>query len=294
MNETDICFNNASHCYIDVNDTGQQYISVTNLIHKYIKPFDADFWSAYKALEKLLSEEVWGIEKKSLLKTKKFNKDILSVYYISEDDFNKTKQNILNTWDTANKEACERGTQMHADLEKFFYKNGGNLKKIGIDGKFECKKNHTILDSENGICPEYLIRSEFDGNLVLTGQIDLIVKQGNDITIYDWKSNKEIKTKSEYDSNTKTSIKMKYPLNTLDDINFNHYTLQLSTYAWMLQKIHPEFNIKDLVLIHFDYNNKQTIYHCNYLKHEVERMLNDYKKTIDLNQQRDRRKRIEY
>ena len=29
---------------------------------------------------------------------------------------------------------------------------------------------------------------------------------------------------------------LKYPLNNIQDTNFWHYTLQLSTYAWMIQK----------------------------------------------------------
>lgn len=64
---------------------------------------------------------------------------------------------------------------------------------------------------------------------------------------------------------------MKYPLNNLMDCNFYHYTLQLSTYAWMLQKINPNFVIKDLILNHYDHNGNNTLYHCEYLKHDVEK-----------------------
>lgn len=293
----DICFNDANHCYFNVNDEGKQYISVTTLIHNYTQPFDSEFWSAYKALEKLLSKDVWAIEKKKLLNVKKINKDILNTYNISENDFNKVQQDILDTWDKTNKESCERGTKIHAELESSFYKAGKNvnLNRFGIGGKFECKKDYNDLNLENAVYPEYLIyRESDDGILRLAGQVDLIVKKGNDIIICDWKTNKEIKTKSGYNSNTKSSIKMKYPLNNLDDVNFNHYTLQLSTYAWMLQKLHPEFNIVDLILVHFDHNNKQTVYHCDYLKHDVEKVLYDYKKNLNLKQQRDKRKKIEY
>jgi hypothetical protein len=87
---------------------------------------------------------------------------------------------------------------------------------------------------------------------------------------------------------------MKYPLNTLDDCNYNHYQLQLSTYAWMLQKINPDFIIKDLILNHYDHNGKNTLYHCEYLKKEVEKMLYFYKKQVILNKQKEKRKRIEY
>lgn len=292
-----VCFNDSAHCYFDVNDENKKYISVTTLIGRYEQEFNKDFWSAYKALEKLLPKDSWQLEKKSLLNTKKFNKDILEVYNISENDFNKAQQDILDEWDKNNRESCERGTKIHSELENSFYKAGKNvtLQKFGIGGKFECRKDYSDLDLEYGVYPEYLIyRESDDGVLKIAGQVDLIVKSGNDITICDWKTNKEIKQKSAYNSQTKSTAKMKYPLNTLDDVNFSHYTMQLSTYAWMLQKIHPEFVIKDLVLVHFDHNNKQTIYHCEYRKHDVEKMLYHYKKELILEQQRNKRKRIEY
>jgi hypothetical protein len=71
----------------------------------------------------------------------------------------------------------------------------------------------------------------------------------------DWKTNKEIKTKSGFDTKTKNTAKMLYPLGNLDDCNYYHYTLQLSTYAWMIQQVNPNFNIKDLIMVHFDHNN---------------------------------------
>lgn len=291
-----VAFNEENHLYWNVNDN-EKYISVTTLIHRFTNEFDKEFWSAYKALEKLLSKDSWNIEKKTLLNTKKFNKEILSLYNISENDFNKEQQNILDAWDEENRNSCERGTKIHADLENSFYKAGKNvnLQRFGIGGKFECKKDYSELDLEYGVYPEYLIsRTSDDGVLKIAGQVDLIVKSGNEITICDWKTNKKIEQKSFFNTKTKSSTKMKYPLNTLDDVNFYHYTLQLSTYAWMLQKINPEFVIKDLIIVHFDHNGNQTIYHCDYLKNEVERMLYFYKKEIISEKQKAKRKRIEY
>ena len=100
--------------------------------------------------------------------------------------------------------------------------------------------------------------------------------------------------KSFYNNKTKSSVKMKYPLNNLDDTNYWHYCLQLSTYAWMVQKLNPEFTIEDLVLIHFDHSNNMTIYHLPYLKDEVVKMLSFYKKQTSLEESRNKRKRIEY
>ena len=107
-------------------------------------------------------------------------------------------------------------------------------------------------------------------------------------------TNKQIKTSSYFDRKTKTSEKPKYPLNTLDNCNFNTYNMQLSTYAWMIQQIHPDWKCKDLVLVHFDHDNKMTTYNMDYLKDHVEKMLSFYKKTAILDEHKAKRKRIEY
>ena len=291
-----VAFENESHTYWNVEDN-KQYISVTTLIHRYTQEFDKNFWSAYKALEKLLPKESWAIEKKSLLSTKKFNKEILDIYNISELDFNKAQQGILDAWDEENRKSCERGTKIHSDIENSFYNHPKDisLQKFGLGGKFECKKDYSELDLEYGVYPEYLISIESkDKVLRLAGQIDLIIKQDNEITIVDHKTNKKIDLKSGFDTNTKASAKMKYPLNNLMDCNYYHYSLQLSTYAWMLQKLHTEFVIKDLILNHYDHNEKNTLYHCDYLKDDVERMLKHYRKELILKEKRDKRKEIEY
>lgn len=293
-----VCFNESSHKYWDETDVNKKYVSVTTLIEKYGQEFDGNFWSAYKALEKLIPSDDWKTISANLRKTKKINKEeLFSTYDITEDDFNREQQAILDEWQKTNIEACERGTAIHLAFENSLYgeDRGTTLKKFGIGGKFECKRNYFELDLPHGVYPEYLIsRTSDDGILNLAGQIDLLVKNGNEITICDWKTNKEIKTKGFYDASKKSITKMKYPLNKLDDTNFWHYSLQLSTYAWMLQKINPDFIIKDLMLCHIDHNGKETIYHCEYLKREVELMLAHYKKQLMHEQRLQKYKRIEY
>lgn len=185
-----IAFEEEAHIYYDVTEPNEKFISVTTLIHSFTQPFDKEFWSAYKAVEKLLTKEAWAIEKKSLLKDKKFNKELLDLYNITENDFNREQQAVLDAWDVENRKSCERGTKIHADLENSFYKKKKDIdiSKYHIGGKFECVKDYTELDLENGIYPEYLIsRVSPDKVLRLAGQIDLLVKKGKAITIADWK-----------------------------------------------------------------------------------------------------------
>lgn len=292
-----IAFEESSHKYWDVTQPEKKFVSVTTLIEHFVNPFDRDFWSSYKALEKLLTKEQWAIEKKSLLSSKIFDKSILELYDISEDDFNREQQAILDAWQEENRKSCELGTRVHAELENAMYKAKKNidLSKYQIGGKFECDKGRTALDLENGVYPEYLIyRVSEDGQLRIAGQIDLLIKRGNNIIIGDYKTSKKIEMKSFYNNKTRSSVKMKFPLNNLDDTNYWHYCLQLSTYAWMIQKLNPEFTIEDLVLIHYDHNDNMTVYHLPYLKDEVVKMLSFYKKQSSLEESRNKRKRIEY
>lgn len=502
-----IAFVEDTHKYFDITNPEAVFTSVTTLIHNYVQEFDKDFWASYKALEKLLNNKDWISVKKELLNTKKFNKELLKKYNISEENFNEEFQGILNLWEVESKKSCERGTKIHAELENSFYKNNKDIdiSKFEIGGKFVCEKDRTELDLENAVYPEYLISNvSNDKKLRIAGQIDLLVKKGNNITIVDYKglpletkiptpsgwstigelqegdyvfnnegnpvkilhksevhynpcykitfdngtsivadhehrwlvnnrvmtteemfnsteeliiyntdpikleekdiditdfkddiipieylrssisqrekllrsimdkksyykdgyfviqssssdivsliaslglvpirceegikfsekgyrtvvkieptetvatqclevetntflcteemivthnTNKEIKTKSFFDNKTKKSVMMKYPLNNLEDCNYNHYCLQLSTYAWMLQEHNPDFKIDDLILIHFDHNDNTTIYHLPYLKDDVIRMLNYFKKEFCLKDNKEKRKRIEY
>ena len=293
----DVGFIESTHTYKNLKDSSIKYTSVTTLIGKYEQPFDSDFVSKYKALEKLLSSDVWKKEKGAIWKNHKISKDFLEVYNIDENELNKVQQEILDEWAKINKESCERGTKIHAQLENSFYNVGSNitLKKFGIGGKFECKKDYSDLDLEYGVYPEYLIYYDNPKlDLHIAGQIDLIVKSGNEIVIIDHKSNKKIDLKGFYDSSIRSEKKMKYPLTDLGDCNFNHYQLQLSTYAWMLQKLNPEFVIKDLMLNHYDHDGNNTIYHCAYLKDDVEKMLKHFVKQQKLENQKKKYERIQY
>ncbi len=293
----DVAFQEEGHKYFNLKDASIRYVSVTTMIEEFAQPFDKNFWSAYKALEKLLDADAWKLEKKSLLATKVFDESLLELHNIDLNLFNKTQQDILDAWDAENRRSCERGTKIHADLENSFYtkKKDINLSKYEIGGKFECQKDRTELDLENAVYPEYLIHWDSpSGHLHIAGQIDLLVKKGNTFCIGDWKTNKKIETKSFYNSKTKSSVKMKFPLNNLDDTNYWHYCLQLSTYAYIIESYNPDFSIEDLVLVHFDHEDNMTVYHLPYLKKEVERMLAFYEKEHLLAERRQKNKRIEY
>lgn len=270
-------------------------ISVTSLIEKYAQPFDSEFWAAYKTLEKLLEKEQWTTIRKQLFDTRKFDRQLLKDYGIDELTFNKEHQGLLDLWDEESRRSRQRGILIHQEIENSFYKKkkGISLSKYQIGGSFECQKDYIDLDLEFGIYPEYPLSVEL-GELRLLGRPDLTVKRGNELTIIDHKTDKKINTSGHFNSKIKAPSKMKFPLNHIIDCNFYHYALQLSTYAWMFKKINPQFIIKELIINHYDHNNKATLYKCDYMESDVEKMLNHYIREFNLTHKRDKRKRIEY
>ena len=277
----DVVYSDEAHVYIDKTDQ-QKYVSVTTLIGKYENPFDVFFWSSYKTCEKLMSEETFHVLKETLLATKRWTDDMIEKLHLDPIIFDKTRKEIQKGYDDERNKSCERGTKIHSNFEEMYYTSEKqDLKKFGLGGVFTCKKGYYELDLEKGVYPEFLVSlKSSDGILRVAGQIDLLIKDGNDIIIADYKTNKEIKKHSYFDKIKFSKIMMKYPLNNIEDCNFYHYSLQLSTYAYLLQQIKPELNIKKLMLIHIDHDDKITEYTVDYLKNDVERMLKHYKKLL--------------
>lgn len=288
-------YNDEKHVYWNENDN-EKYVSVTTLIHKYCQEFDEEFWSSYKALQLVLDPDVFSSIKSGLLKTKKFRKEMIEQLGLEQDVFNDAKNQILKEWEDKKNTACERGTNIHLGKELEFYKAPEHsIEHFGLGGKFVCKRDHYGLDLEKGIYPEYLVSyKDSKGILRIAGQIDLFIKDGNDIYIIDYKTNKKLDNKSYFDPKTKKHQMMKAPLGNIMDCNMMHYTLQLSTYAYLLQRINPEFNVKQLMIIHYDHDGNEAHYELEYKKAEVELMLKHFKKSTILQQRKDSRKPIEY
>ena len=284
----DVIYSDEKHIYIDKIDY-KPYVSVTTLIKKYENEFDGDFWSAYKACEALSDSSMFSIVKQTLLNTKKWDPKTLNILNIDEDAFLEKKQEILQSYDTERVKACERGTRIHAQFEEQYYvSEEQSVNKYGLGGKFLCKKGHYKLDLERGIYPEFLLSwRDPEGSLRVSGQVDLLIKDGNEITIVDYKTNRKIDKESYYNRATKSRTMMKFPLHDIMDSNYWHYCLQLSTYAFLLKKLCPEFVIKKLIIVHIDHDDNITEYECEYLEGAVERMLSHYKKSEKIKSQLD-------
>jgi hypothetical protein len=144
----------------------------------------------------------------------------------------------------------------------------------------------------SGLYPEFLV---YLPSIKLCGQIDLIEVVNGYINIIDYKTCKEIKTKSIKDWKG-NSQKMLHPLSNLDDVKFNHISLQLSLYMYMLMKHNPLLKRGKLTIQHVIFEEEENkdeygfplIKHdlngpiikeikyieCPYLKYEIQSILN--------------------
>lgn len=290
---TQVFYNDQLHKYW-TKDTKQSCISVTTLIHQFTS-FDEEFWSKYKTLEALVTAEDFKTIKPELLDNKKFKKEYLDRFELEEVAFEERREALLKEWEIKRETSCIRGTAIHREQELLHL--AGQTKEIqqlGLGGKFACNTSN-IIEPGYHIYPELLLsRISDDGKLRLAGQADLIIVDDYDVLVLDYKTNAKIEMKSYFDRKNKKSVTLKYPLNHIQDSNFWHYTLQLSTYAWMIQKHNPKFNIKLLMLIHYDHNGGVTNYECEYLKNDVEKMLAFYKKQMEHEEFKKSRAKIEF
>lgn len=279
----EVIYSDGPHVYLSKTD-GSKYISVTTLIGEYENKFNEAFFSKYKALEALADPDHFSLVKQGLLSTQIWNPELLNKLDIDETEFNNKVDEILESWHNNRDEACDHGTWVHSLMEESFYnKTHFDLSNYGspqIVGTYTCTPGYYTLDIDHGMYPEYLISWISPEGVKISGQVDLLVRNGNDVSIFDYKTNKEIKKKSFYNSSKKRNVMMKYPLNNIMDCNYWHYVLQLSTYAYMVQQINPELNIKELKLVHIDRTGKQTVYELEYRKADVERMIKHYAKQL--------------
>ena len=312
-------FEEEGHKYNDA--MGNEYLSVTTLIHDYYNNFDAAYWAHKKAREQGKSEKA-----------------------------------ILAEWDRIRDEACSRGTKTHNGLEDAIKEVSKFKKAIQYLTDTTSGRVITIADipalipqpldvdkfieATDNKYPEiyrvfkfytdkgYIIYSEIGAYLMdylVSGTIDIFCYRPTDFVILDWKTNRDgLKFEAGYYKKDKTTVpnqltnewipqprkKMLPPVSHLSDCNGMHYSLQLSMYAIMAEIILgiPCYGLglchigspwvtnkygqplRDEEGYHVDPNGEETInwFKINYLRNEViallkdrEYKLRDNKKTIN-------------
>ena len=242
--DTFLYFDEEHHKYTDSN--GNNYISVTTIIHDYVPAFDEEYWSRRKAKEQ-------GVSQKA----------------------------IKREWARIKDEACSRGNVTHNGIEKAIKEHSMFKKAIQYLNQVE-GRCITVADipnllptpldidkfkeATNNKYPKiydvfsyyqdkgYTIYSEiavFDPNVLISGTIDILCYRPTDFVILDWKTNREgIQFEAGYYKKDKSVVpnqltnewvrkkeSMLPPLNHLDNCNGSVYSMQLSIYARLTERI---------------------------------------------------------
>lgn len=265
-------------------------IGTTAMLQSY-HVFDREFWLSYKALEATCSPEIFDKIKLNLMRCKKVDPK-----YISDlEAYNAKKAEIDLEWKQKNEEAKQAGTQVHEFLEKLIVSDPEDCLhtfQIPTD-KYKLEKAEMFQEND-GIFTEYRMEVPINEEYVIIGIPDVIIKENNHIKLIDYKAVEKIDTSARFDLSSKKKKTMAYPLNGIPDCNFYLYSLQLSVYAWMLQKINPEFIIDSLEIYHIKNGKIKKTYPVEYMKNTVETLVKWHVKHIKLQEETNRCKEIKY
>ena len=196
-----------THSYASVEDPSKQWISVTTLIGLFKPPFDKVAIAAKAVKNK---------------KSKWHAMDPAEVISLWESET--TRALSLGSWYHDQREAeliaCDTLQRNGIDLPIF--------RPIEQDG-IKLSPDQSLTP---GIYPEHFAYLKSAG---ICGQADRVEVVADTVNIYDYKTNKEIKTKA-WASWDGVTNKLIAPLNHIEDCNLMHYALQLSIYMYIILK----------------------------------------------------------
>ena len=298
-----IYFNEDLHRYTD--DMDNEYTSMTTVIGAYKNDFETE---------------------KIALACERIGRNPSHPKY--EKYKGKKAYQIVEDWKRAAEDGCEKGNIKHNYLENIIKKSTNYIKSItgGINDRLYTiddiirKHNYGRLDLEffvrTGISAKYpkiysiveifhdkgyKIYAEigvYDGDILVSGLIDILLVKDDSFVILDWKTNKdEIRFESGYfekdnkgNSTDKFVLKndyLKFPLDHLADSTGNIYTLQLSGYAYLVETF--GYKCKGIILCHIREVDGLEIVSplsMKYLRNDVKRMMNHHYKNRKKKQQK--------
>ena len=308
-------FDEPTHKYTD--SLGNSYISVTTMIHdNYTPKFDKKYWLRKKSRELGISskelERQWqAITDEACSRGTATHNGIEDA--IKENSMFKNAIQYLNQVESGR---CITVADIPnliprpLDLDKFKEATNNKYEKIYDVFDFYINKGYTIYSEIGAFLIDYLI----------SGTIDILCIKEDRFVILDWKTNRNgLQFEAGYFKKDKSTTpaqltnqyivkdeKMLPPLSHLDNCNGMHYTMQLSTYARMVELI-LGIPCVGLGLCHIgspfvknkygmpyrdknnqypiDENGEETVnwYHINYLRNEVDAILRDRKTFLDSN-----------
>lgn len=229
-----------------------------------------------------LNDYRFGTSVTSLIETyaQEFDSDGISQKVAEKEGI--TQKEVLDKWKKENEFSCVKGSHIHLKSQAYWknedYKLDYNKISNTID-KERLKKEYDIMSKQalnfyndykdiyDMIQDEFIVWSkEYD----IAGSIDGLMynKYTQKCCILDFKSNKDLQFESKYHK------KMKIPLHKLDDVNGQHYYLQLSIYKYLIEK-YTNIKVDELFIVYFNINaNNYEIINVPYMEKEVKKILN--------------------
>ena len=225
--DSHILFDEGPHVYTIDGDS--DFMSVTTWNHSHFPHFDAD-----KIITNMMNSKKWSQSKY----------------------FGQTRQEIKAGWNKNGQEASKAGTKMHYDIECFYNEEDVEVEEDCVEWKYFEKFEEEIGQNLEPYRTEWMI---WDKELKFAGSIDMIFRNPDGtLLIYDWKRCKNIKKDNRWQGATTDCI------SHLPDTNYWHYSLQLNTYKYLLEKNYGEKVVgMYLVCLHPNNANK------SYIKIEV-------------------------
>jgi ATP-dependent exoDNAse (exonuclease V) beta subunit len=238
--DSHIEFDEKTHIYTIDGDS--DFTSVTTWNHSHFPPFNAD-----AIIKKMMASKKWT----------------------ESEYFGMTANEIKKKWKNNGKEASEAGTKMHYDIECFYNDMEVEVEENCLEWKYFEDFEESIGSKLNPYRTEWMI---WDKDVRLAGSIDMIFENPDGtLQIYDWKRCKEIKQTNKWDSATTSCI------SHIPDSNFWHYSLQLNTYKWLIEKNYGK-KVTNMYLVCLHPNNKNR----SFLRYEVPVMTNEINELMDL------------
>lgn len=182
---------------------GKIIYGTTSFLERFVKPFDADYWSKKKADEE-------GI----------------------------TQEEMLARWDAKRDRSCDLGHSVHSYIEHFYEKGLTDLTDDN-EANERIVKFHAIYESK--LKPLQNIGSEiriFSKKWGIAGTLDQLYLYEGAVIVGDWKTNQKIKTDKDF-----CFGKLLPPFQGYKENELNKYSLQISLYRLILEEagIHTDY-----------------------------------------------------
>jgi len=223
-----LLFTEKGHSYTSADPNEKtKWISVTTLISQFKLSFDAEAQAI------------------------KSSKNSRSKWY------KMTPEDIKAAWEGESNRSTDLGSWYHKQREDDI----NSLETITRDGVALQVIQPIVIDDIKqspdqrlipGIYPEHFMYLQSAG---ICGQADRVEVVNEKVNIYDYKTNKEIKTHG-FKNWEGVVERMLPPLRHLDNCNLIHYSLQMSLYMYMILKHNPNLSPGELALDHVTFEEE--------------------------------------